>query len=660
MQIFLYRCKQGIIIEHHFLFSFPAKICRFDKTPALKQLIAFFFLSTAFFPGFAQRGESSCLNTAAFADSAYLTNCLAFADSSFNISPEQAMDKNWQPLTSLGIKKFVQQRWLNKKIWLKFSLCNKTDSADQIYFFPGISFGSIKVYSADSANTLQQLPDLSHKDGYEPLTLQPGQEKTFIVALQFTRTTFNRLVPQVIKKDYLVKYQKSLYYTNGLFLSLGYMFSGIIFMMMFFSAANFFLSKRKEFLYYSCYAVCIFLLIFFSTYMDKHAGIFASLFNGYFAFSLLAVGTIFYIAFTRMFLDTKTNFPWLNKLFITAERVFITLWIAFTFMHFFTNNFQLQHLIENIFKILALVLGIVYIISAVIQKNRFFNYIALGNGILILLSTLSLIFLLYPLKENSVWSRSIIYYEIGVAGELMFFLIGLSYKNRINLIERTKMQEALKMETEKQHYETRLAVLDAQQKERNRISADMHDDLGSGITAIRLYSELAKTRMDETTVPEIEKISSSANELLNNMNAIIWTMNSNNDTLENMVAYIRSYSQEYFEGTGITCKYNIADKMPDMPVSGKIRRNVFLVVKEILNNIIKHSKATEVTITFTTTQDGLALLVHDNGIGIDMNNIRRFGNGLTNMKKRMEEMNIDFSIENKEGTLVTLHYSLRS
>jgi signal transduction histidine kinase len=241
---------------------------------------------------------------------------------------------------------------------------------------------------------------------------------------------------------------------------------------------------------------------------------------------------------------------------------------------------------------------------------------------------------------------------------LMFFLIGLTYKNRISIIEKTKEQGALKLESEKQSFETRLAVLNAQQKERNRISADMHDDLGSGITAIRLYSELAKTRLGNDTVPEIEKISYSANELLNNMNAIIWTMNSSNDTLENMVAYIRSYSQEYLENTGIDCRFDIEENMPPIAVSGQLRRNVFLVVKETLNNILKHSKATQVTVTFSKVADGLSLCIHDNGIGIDLNNLRRFGNGLISMKKRMEEMHIDFSIEKNNGTLVTLHYAM--
>ena len=186
----------------------------------------------------------------------------------------------------------------------------------------------------------------------------------------------------------------------------------------------------------------------------------------------------------------------------------------------------------------------------------------------------------------------------------------------------------------------------------------MHDDLGAGVTAIRLLSELAKARLGDGAVPEIEKISSSANELLNNMNAIIWTMNGNNDSFQSMVAYIRSYAIEYFENTGIKCTIDIPSRLPDFPVQGEIRRNIFLVVKEALNNILKHAKATEVLLVLKKDTDGLSFYIHDNGTGIDLNNLRRFGNGLKNMRERMSKSGIDLSIQNSNGTIVILHKTI--
>ena len=92
------------------------------------------------------------------------------------------------------------------------------------------------------------------------------------------------------------------------------------------------------------------------------------------------------------------------------------------------------------------------------------------------------------------------------------------------------------------------------------------------------------------------------------MNAIIWTMSSSNDSLDNMVAYIRSYALEYFENTGINCHTTCGRRSAEIPVSGEIRRNIYLVVKEALNNILKHAKATEVNITLKKVPDGLVTL----------------------------------------------------
>jgi signal transduction histidine kinase len=132
----------------------------------------------------------------------------------------------------------------------------------------------------------------------------------------------------------------------------------------------------------------------------------------------------------------------------------------------------------------------------------------------------------------------------------------------------------------------------------------MHDDLGAGVTAIRLYSELAKKRIGKDIIPEVEKISSFANELLNNMNAIIWTMSSSNDSLDNMIGYIRSYALEYFENSGIDCQISIEENIPNIAVGGELRRNIFLVVKEALSNILKHSNATAVHITLKQERNG--------------------------------------------------------
>lgn len=580
-----------------------------------------------------------------------------FIDSN-NLSAEKIPADQWVAYNSLKLKRFIPPEFINKTIFLKFTLNNSAEIADTVYFYPGNSFRSIAMYKILPTQQLQQVKDESKTNGFQPLKVLSKESATYIAMLHFTKRKFNSLSPEIIPKKYLDKYQKKYYTGNYNELIFGYILCGLLVMMIFFNAANYSLGRKKEFLYNCLYAICMFWLIFFNTYIDRRSGVFASFFMGYLAFALLIIGTIFYIAFTRKFLDTKTNYPLLNKIFYYEEKILLALFICYSIVYFFTDNFQLQSTVENGSKILMLAIGIMYILVGIKQKNRLFNYLAIGNAILILFSIISFLLIIVTIRRSGIFTSALLYYEVGIVGELIFFLLGLTYKNRKELIERIKEQEALKLAAEKQIFETKIAILNAQQEERNRISTDMHDDLGAGVTAIRLFSELAKRRLGKETIPEIEKISSSANELLNNMNAIIWTMNSSNDSFGNMVAYIRSYAIEYFENTGINCTVNIAADLPDIAVNGAIRRNVFLVVKEALNNVLKHSKATEVILMLKKEHTVISLLIQDNGTGIDFENLRRFGNGLKNMKDRMNKSGIDFFIENKNGTLVTLQKTI--
>lgn len=159
--------------------------------------------------------------------------------------------------------------------------------------------------------------------------------------------------------------------------------------------------------------------------------------------------------------------------------------------------------------------------------------------------------------------------------------------------------------------------------------------------------------MKENTPVEIEKISRSADDVLNKMNAIIWSMNSGNDTLDNLVSYIRSYAIEYFDGTPVDCRVQVAEQLPAKELTGDKRRNIFLSVKESLNNILKHAGATTVIIRINT-DEGLEIVISDNGKGIDLENLRQFGNGLKNIARRMESIGGSYRIENKNGTVTTL------
>lgn len=603
--------------------------------------------------------NSNLIDVAAVYDTTWIyKKALLFFDSNKVANPENLLQQNFVPLSSFTIRKKIPVYLVNKKAYLQYSFCNSSDSIVTVNTLPGNLFRKIVAYRVSATQTLQPLPDSCSGKGYTTVTIAPKDTATIIQELYFCKKPENAIIPLLISQRYLDTFEKASYQQEIKLRITGFVLSGVLLMMILFMAANFVLSKKKEFLYNCIYSVCMFGLMFLFPLLRGTHTAFYIFYISYFDFFLLVAGTIFYIAFTRKFLDTQRNYPLLHKLFRLEEWGLFFLLLIFSYLHFFTDLFWLENLLENSMKIVALLLGLVYIVIALKQRDQLMNYLALGNAVLILFSSASYFIILDSGKPNGVFTSAYFYYSVGIVLEIVFFMLGLIYKNRKELIATTQQGEALKLEAEKKEFEARLAVIKAQQEERNRISADMHDDLGSGMTAIRLYSELAKKKIDASQVPEIDKISSFSNELLNKMNAIIWTMSSSNDSLGNLIAYIRSYALEYFEGSGIDCRITMPEQVTPIEVPGEKRRNIFLTVKETLNNIMKHAKATKVHIEFQLVPSGMLLLIHDNGIGIDKDKLREFGNGLKNMKKRMESSGCHFEVENNGGTLVTLNCTL--
>jgi signal transduction histidine kinase len=163
--------------------------------------------------------------------------------------------------------------------------------------------------------------------------------------------------------------------------------------------------------------------------------------------------------------------------------------------------------------------------------------------------------------------------------------------------------------------------------------------------------------MKDTVPVEIEKISNSANDLLNKMNAIIWSMNSSNDTVDNLISYIRAYAIEYMDGASIYCSINTPAAIPHLEISGDKRRNIFLCLKETLNNALKYSKATEMNIDIVVNNK-LQIKISDNGIGIDPEKTKQFGNGLKNIARRMKNIGGTCIINNIGGTETRLELPL--
>ena len=196
--------------------------------------------------------------------------------------------------------------------------------------------------------------------------------------------------------------------------------------------------------------------------------------------------------------------------------------------------------------------------------------------------------------------------------------------------------------------------------ERLRISKDVHDDLGSGLSKISLMAEIAHNRVDGN-IPlgkDLKQISSVSKELVDNMRELIWVLNPENTNLSQLVSRLREYCADYLEQMPVTVNLDFPDHIDEMRISTEVQRNIFLTVKEAINNCIKHSVANEITIRLSLDNGNLKIYIADNGNGFDQHKLKGSGNGLRNMKARIELIGGQFDINSSSaGTIINIFMS---
>lgn len=207
-----------------------------------------------------------------------------------------------------------------------------------------------------------------------------------------------------------------------------------------------------------------------------------------------------------------------------------------------------------------------------------------------------------------------------------------------------------------------LAVLETKQSERVRIARDMHDDIGSGLTRISFLSEQLRMELSEAaagdgTIERLSKLTTESRQLTGNLGEIIWTMSPKNDTLEGLTSYLRNFAYDYLEQAGIECKVKFPMDIPDVAMTAEFRRNIFLCLKESLNNAVKYSQCSQVFISLDLHADRMSLTIGDNGKGFPASSSGLGGNGLINIRNRARECGGNCTIESVpgQGVAVILH-----
>lgn len=240
-----------------------------------------------------------------------------------------------------------------------------------------------------------------------------------------------------------------------------------------------------------------------------------------------------------------------------------------------------------------------------------------------------------------------------------FIIMVVFVYNKRQLIQQQENQ-IKESEFQNQLLQKELERQKAIQVERERISQDMHDDLGAGISAIKLQAEFLKYKIKETTYTEdLEAIITTSEDMNLAMREILWSLNSQNDTIGNFIEYTSVYIERFLDKTTIALELGstIIESETNLPV--KARRNLFLVVKEAVHNVYKHSQSKSIKIQFEQTATSFKIEVIDDGIGLS--EAVKKGNGLTNMELRMQNIEGSFEVcSATKGTHLSFQYNFKA
>lgn len=198
------------------------------------------------------------------------------------------------------------------------------------------------------------------------------------------------------------------------------------------------------------------------------------------------------------------------------------------------------------------------------------------------------------------------------------------------------------------------------EQERLRIARDIHDDLGARVTQISMLSAMASdhSNFPQNARADFQQISQMSRDLVSALYETVWAVNPENDNLYEVGNYLRQMTSQLCEPSQLRYRFHIPTLPRDVPVSSQTRHNVAMAVKEAVHNIMKHAHASEVKIRVVFADMLLTVSIQDDGCGFQISGLA-CGNGLANMKRRMEDLGGSCVIESQAGGGTSIHLRLK-
>jgi signal transduction histidine kinase len=426
---------------------------------------------------------------------------------------------------------------------------------------------------------------------------------------------------------------------------------GILMMMFLYNAVTYGQTRRKENLYYCAYVFFQWLFLFqLKNDILSRVPIQET---WQLAMTRPAV-LLMYNVFGMTLLELKEKHQKLYRYTLWNNYIILVMWIIVLYFCCIGQPNTARKVID-LGKLPIFAMGILVVIGMMRNGSTTARYFVLGSFLLMGLESLNISLNVVChtmegakgvryLSPDSLLAYPNFFSKIGILLDLFCLNLGLNYHNQ------KLLSQALQAELDKQR---------ALEAERSRIARDMHDDLGSGLSALLLLSTTVH-QTNNVTNPQylkdsLQRIATISAELGRRLREVIWTVSVDDDNLESLVFFIRRYTTDFCSTQQLKLMVKMPHRFQPIIFSGEKRRNIFLCTKEILNNTVKYAQASDIEFIVEVFENQLFITIKDNGIGFDYTEAsQRGGNGLRNMQARMAQIGGTCTLETQNGTTVRL------
>ncbi|MGB6035813.1 MAG: 7TM diverse intracellular signaling domain-containing protein [Cryomorphaceae bacterium] len=429
------------------------------------------------------------------------------------------------------------------------------------------------------------------------------------------------------------------------------LFCGVLIFQCLYVLIQWYLVRKRVYFYYVLYIFSVFFyyyLRFSAFYSENRAWALldaADMHN--FNHILLIVPSILYLLFASAFVDLRTRDRKLYRVLNVLIAILTLCVVAQFLLLSFPNDFDKLTPV-TIALIVQVPVNIYALVRIARQRRRIAWFLVVGSAIAflshLLANTLPLVF---PISELILTPLEIT--MVGVTLEVIIFNSGLLFKAKEADLDRIEAQNSYIRELK-----SRQIIQSEYAEVRDKISSDLHDDVGSSLSSIGIYSYAAKENLNagkpEQAAELLQNIQRNAEATLNAMSDLVWATNPRNDSNEKLIERIRSFGYEILSARECLFKVVVDERFYQIVLNQAQRKNLLLILKEAINNAAKYSKASTVVLKIEVRDGAYIIRLKDNGVGFKPD-LETSGNGMNTMRKRSADLGGLFELRSgRSGT----------